>query len=87
MAMIKTMVSIPKGLLQELDELARQEERSRSEVLREAVRLFLELRRSQRHPGLDPRVQRAVAIQDRLAEKHSVPWDGVAEIRRWREKR
>ena len=87
MAMIKTMVSMPQGLLKELDELARQEERSRSEVLREAIRLYLELRKAQRQPGLDPKVQQAVAIQDKLANKDSAPWDGVAEIRRWREKR
>ena len=43
--MIKTNtfnISFPKILLGELDNMARQEARSRSELLREAVRLYLE---------------------------------------------
>jgi CopG family transcriptional regulator / antitoxin EndoAI len=43
--MIKTNtvnISFPKVLLGELDDMARQEARSRSELLREAVRLYLE---------------------------------------------
>lgn len=35
-------ISFPKRLLRAMDQLARQEDRSRSELLREAARLYIE---------------------------------------------
>ena len=35
-------ISFPRRLLQAMDHLARQEDRSRSELLREAARLYIE---------------------------------------------
>jgi metal-responsive CopG/Arc/MetJ family transcriptional regulator len=35
-------ISFQKGLLREIDEVAREESRSRSEVIREAVRIYIE---------------------------------------------
>jgi metal-responsive CopG/Arc/MetJ family transcriptional regulator len=87
MGMVKTLTSIPKELLAELDLVVQEEKRSRSDVLREAIRFYLQARWTNRQPGRSPLVQRAVAIQDALAQKDTVPWDGVAEIRRWREGR
>jgi metal-responsive CopG/Arc/MetJ family transcriptional regulator len=84
----KVMVSFPSEFLAEVDRIAREEHRSRSELLREAMRLYIEIRRGERRPGDDPRVQSAVAAQDALARlAPGTGEDSAADIRRWRETR
>ena len=71
-----------------MDRLAREERRSRSELVREALRLYLEVRRGGRPPGDDPRVRRAVAVQDALARvAPGAGEDSAAALRAWREAR
>jgi metal-responsive CopG/Arc/MetJ family transcriptional regulator len=84
----KVMVSFPEEFLEQVDRVAREEHRSRSELLREAMRLYIEMRRGERRPGDDPRVRAAVATQDALARL--APGNGedsAADVRRWREAR
>jgi predicted nucleotidyltransferase len=84
----KVMVSFPEEFLAEVDRIAREEHRSRSELLREAMRLYMEVRRGEGRPGDDPRVRSAVANQDALA--HLAPGSGedsTADVRRGREAR
>ena len=84
----KVMVSFPEEFLAEVDHIAHEEHRSRSELLREAMRLYIEMRRGHRRPGDDPRVQSAVATQDALARlAPGAGEDSTAEVRRWREAR
>jgi CopG family transcriptional regulator/antitoxin EndoAI len=84
----KVMVSFPEGFLAEVDRIARDENRSRSELLREAVRLYIQTRRAKRVPGDDPRVRQAVALQDAIARlAPGTGEDSTAEIRKWRETR
>jgi metal-responsive CopG/Arc/MetJ family transcriptional regulator len=81
----KVMVSFPKEFLAEVDRIARDEQRSRSELLREAMRLYIEVRRNKRRPGDDPRVRAAIATQDALSRKApGTGEDSVDDIRRWR---
>ena len=83
---MRVMISIQEELLAEIDKAAAEENRSRSEFLREAARLYLEVRKAEISPGQDARVQKAIAIQDALARQDTLPkWDSTAEIRRWRE--
>jgi metal-responsive CopG/Arc/MetJ family transcriptional regulator len=85
--MAKVMVSLPEEFLSEIDRIAQQEHRSRSELLREAMRVYIGLRHAGR-PGDDPAVRAAVAAQDRLSRL--APGNGAdsaAEVRRWREAR
>lgn len=85
---VKVMVSFPEEFLEQVDRVAREEHRSRSELLREALRFYIEMRRGQRRPGDDPRVQAAVAAQDSLARlAPGTDEDSTADIRRWREAR
>jgi hypothetical protein len=66
----------------------REEHRSRNELLCEAMRLYIEMRRGERRPSDDPRVRAAVATQDALARLASATGeDSAADIRRWRETR
>jgi metal-responsive CopG/Arc/MetJ family transcriptional regulator len=84
---VKVMVSFPDEFLGEVDRVAREEHRSRSELLREAVRLYIETRH-RIHPGDDPRVQAAVAVQDELSQvSPGAGQDSAEDIRRWREAR
>jgi metal-responsive CopG/Arc/MetJ family transcriptional regulator len=86
MAVAKVMISLPKDFLKEIDREIRKEHRTRSEFFREAARLYLQLKYAA--PGQDPRVQRAVALQDAIARKDRLAtWDGTTEIRRWRQTR
>jgi metal-responsive CopG/Arc/MetJ family transcriptional regulator len=82
---VKIMVSFPDEFLTEVDRIAREEHRSRSELVREAIRLYIEMRERRRRPGDMPQVQRAIAIQDALSR--SAPGEGedsTSEVRRWR---
>lgn len=82
----KVTVSLPEELLAEVDRIAKEEQCSRSELLCEAMRLYMELRRGRRRPGDDPRVQAAVAAQDALSRMTPGSGeDSSADVRRWRE--
>ena len=85
---MKVMVSFPDDFLAEVDRIAAAENRTRSELLREAVRTYIALRDSGRRPGDDPRVRQAVAVQDALARvAPGRGEDSASDIRRWREAR
>jgi metal-responsive CopG/Arc/MetJ family transcriptional regulator len=80
------MISIPEELLNEIDKKAKKDHRSRSEFIREAVRLLLEVGKVHSVPGQDLRVQKAIAVQDSLANRDVAEnWDGADEIRKWRD--
>ena len=84
----KVMVSFPDEFLARVDRIAREEHRNRSELLREAMRLYIEVRHGTERPGDDPRVRAAIEVQDALA--HAAPGSGedsVEDLRRWREAR
>lgn len=83
---MKVMISMPEEFLAEIDKAAKEENRSRSEFLREAARLYLEIRKASMIPGQDPRIQKAIAIQDTLAQQDTLEeWNSTVEIRKWRE--
>ena len=85
MSVAKIMISLPPALLEEIDEAAGAEQRSRSEFVRAALRAYMESRQNRRRPRDNPLIMRAIAHQDEIAKMDSIPWDGVAEIRRWRD--
>ena len=85
MGSAKIMISVPEEMLSELDHKAREDHRSRSEFIREAVRHFLELKKAPEVPGRNQRIREAVSVQDALAkEDSSKDWNGAEEIRKWR---
>ena len=88
MGSAKIMISVPEEMLLELDHKAREDHRSRSEFIREAVRHFLELKKAPNVPGRNQRIREAVSVQDALAkEDSSKDWNGTEEIRKWRASR
>jgi metal-responsive CopG/Arc/MetJ family transcriptional regulator len=73
-------------LVQALDAIAKEEKKTRSQLLREgAEKIIAEFERKQEEKRRRAKMQQAMIIQDRLRQK-SGAWDGVAEIRKWREK-
>jgi metal-responsive CopG/Arc/MetJ family transcriptional regulator len=73
-------------LVQALDAIAQEENKSRSQLLREgAEKIIAEYERQSEERRRRVKMQQAMAVQDRLREK-SGTWDGVAEIRKWRDK-
>jgi metal-responsive CopG/Arc/MetJ family transcriptional regulator len=85
---VKVMVSFPNEFLAEVDRIAREEQRSRSELLREAMRLYMDMRQHKSRPGNLPGVQRAVATQNNLSRlSPGTNEDSTLDIRRWRETR
>jgi metal-responsive CopG/Arc/MetJ family transcriptional regulator len=85
---VKVMVSFPEEFLEQVDRVAHEEHRSRSELLREALRLYIEMRQRGRRPGDVPRIRSAVATQNALARL--APGNGedsTSDVRHWRETR
>ena len=84
----KVMLSFPDKFLAEVDRVAQQEQRSRSELVREALRQYMGLRQDRVYPGANPLVRRALAVQDSLAQlSPGTDEDSAAEVRKWREAR
>lgn len=82
----RVMVSFPEEFLAEVDRITEKEHRSRSELLREAVRLYIDVKYGRSRPGDSPRVRRAVERQNELAAAASdTGEDSTHEVRRWRE--
>lgn len=61
----KVMVSFPEEFLAEVDRVAREEHRSRSELVREALRLYIGLRGGQDKSG--PKSATAQLVEDRAS--------------------
>ena len=84
----KVMVSFPEDFLSEVDRIASEEQRSRSELLREAMRLYIQVRSQRNAPGENPQVQKAVTAMDELAKIHpGTGEDSTLLIREWRDQR
>jgi predicted nucleotidyltransferase len=82
----KVMVSFPDEFLTEVDRVAQEEHRSRSELIREALRLYIGLRQDQGQPGAHPLVRQAVAMQDNVARlAPGKGQDSTTDVRQMRE--
>ena len=83
---VKVMVSFPEEFLDEVDRLAKEEHRGRSELVREAIRLYISLKREKTRLEMDHRVREAVKIQDQISRiAAGIGEDTVSDIRRWQE--
>ncbi len=80
--MAKVMISLPDAFLKKVDRAARAENRTRSEVIREALRAFLSARRPAR-----PSWREALAPLSDLEGKWLGEWDATEIIRYFRDTR
>lgn len=85
--MVRVNLSINEKELQELDRISEKENISRSKLIREAIALYKkELEKIDLENRRIEKIKNAIRIQDSL-RKYSKGWDGVSEIRKWREAR
>lgn len=85
--MSRINVTLPEEFLKEVDKTAKEEHLSRSELFRRAVQAYWELRwQKAMEKKRAQNIEEAIAIQKKLRAKAG-DWDGVAEIRKWREAR
>lgn len=85
--MQKINITLPEEFLKEIDKTAKQECITRSEFLRKAVKTYWEVRKvKQAEKERSRKITEAIEIQRKLRKKAG-DWDGVAEIRKWREAR
>lgn len=83
--MLRVNAVLREDIVAALDEIAHEEHTNRSGLLREAAERFIADYRKRREEELRrQRRAHSVAVQDRLRSKAD-DWDGVAEIRKWRE--
>ena len=78
---VKVNISMPADILKKLDEAAGEAKSSRSALLTRAVKHFLEEKEEEKKR--ERRLKAADRIV-RIAEKIG-PWDGTAEILKWRD--
>jgi CopG family transcriptional regulator/antitoxin EndoAI len=83
--MAKTMISIPDEFLALVDEIAASEQRSRSELIREALREYIRKGHGPERPIDKPEVRKALKGLRTL--KWTDRFDSTAAVRRMRDRR
>jgi hypothetical protein len=84
---MRVNIVIQDDLLAEIDTAATQDNLSRSGLLQEAAKAYLDRRRREREAAeRKMKMEKAAAEMDRLAEKFG-KWDGVKIIRHFRDSR
>jgi metal-responsive CopG/Arc/MetJ family transcriptional regulator len=78
---VKINVSMPEDILAKLDAAAREAKSSRSALLSRAVERFLEEKNEEKQKE---RQRQAAKEIDRVRETYG-PWDGTAEVLKWRD--
>lgn len=80
-------IMIQNDLLEALDQAALEDGLSRSGLIQEAARMYLERRREQRAAAeRKARMEKAAGEMDRLAERFG-KWDGLKIVRTFRDSR
>ena len=83
--MVRINAVLREEIVDGIDEIAKETGESRSSLLREAAqRLIKEYRHQKAEEMRRKKRTRAIQVQDRLRKKAG-KWDGVAELRKWRE--
>ncbi len=85
---VKVMLSFPDAFLAQVDALAEAEQRSRSELVREALRHYMATRTGALRPGDQPQARTAVESFAGLAQISPGTGENSAEdVRYWRDER
>ena len=83
--MARVNIVLPETLLITIDRLTKQEKINRSEFFRRAARIYEQVREEEEAKRRKKEaIKNAILIQNELRES-TLPWDGVAELRRQRE--
>jgi metal-responsive CopG/Arc/MetJ family transcriptional regulator len=78
-------ITLPEEIVELIDKFAKDMEISRSAFLRKAAEEVMDRYQKEiQEKEKKKRIRRAIEIQDRLRKKAG-KWDGVGEVRKWRE--
>jgi len=83
--MAKVMISLPERFLSEVDKAAQAEHRTRSDLIREALREYLHAEKRSKKPIESPRIREAFETLRTLTWKEK--FDSTKVIRRMRDSR
>jgi len=85
--MVRINAILPEETIKKIDTIAKEEKKSRSKLLREAAeKLIKEYEGIKAEQIRKERLMNSIKIQDKLRKKAG-KWDGVSEVRKWRELR
>ena len=85
--MVRINVMLSDENIEKIDTIAKEEKKSRSKLLREAAEMFIaEYERAKAEKLRKKKFMQAIKAQDGLRDKAG-EWDGVSEVRKWRERR
>ncbi|MDD3628554.1 MAG: ribbon-helix-helix protein, CopG family [Candidatus Humimicrobiaceae bacterium] len=85
--MVRINLSIEEKELEQIDKISKSENISRSKLIRKALEVYMgEIERKAAENIRRQNIEKAIEVQENL-RKYSRGWDGVSEIRKWRESR
>ena len=85
--MARFVVTVPEDFLEEVDERAKSEHRSRSELVREALRSYLRSGGRTEDISDRPEFKKAVRFQDEMRRRHEGSgYSGSAVVREMRDR-
>ena len=85
--MAKINISIPREILEEIDKLSREENMSRSELLRKAFKTYVEvISEKKKEQEKQREIEKAIRLQDEIRDTIGSV-DLIEDLRKWREKR
>ncbi len=85
--MARFVVTVPEDFLEEVDARAEAEHRSRSELVREALRSYLRSGTRKGDISGRPEVKRAIRLQDEIRRRHEGSgYSGSAAVREMRDR-
>lgn len=85
--MARFVVTVPEDFLEEIDARAEDEHRSRSELVREALRSYLRTGTRKGDISDRPEVKKAMRLQDEIRRRHEGSgYSGSAVVREMRDR-
>ncbi|MGB3633771.1 MAG: ribbon-helix-helix protein, CopG family [Rubrobacteraceae bacterium] len=85
--MARFVVTVPEDFLEKVDERAKSEHRSRSELVREALRSYLRSGGRTEDISERPEFKRAIQFQDEMRRRHAGSgYSGSAVVRETRDR-
>lgn len=85
--MVRINTILPEDTIKKIDDIAKEAKKSRSRILREAAEKIIEEYETLKAEQIKrDKIKQAIKIQDKLRQK-SGRWNGVSEVRKWRERK
>lgn len=84
---VKINITLPEEELRKVDAFTRRQGDTRSGLIQQALRFFLEYKKKEEEEKERRERMANAALEIKELKEKSGEWDGVAEIRKWRETR